>query len=125
MQMLCDAPTAYEKYPDILKFLSEVPTVWDESIALDGKIGSYIVLARKKGENWYIGVLTDWSERTLTIDLSFLSDISYQGTLFLDGVNAHRQAEDYQVKYLSVSSKSSLTVPLKPGGGAAIQLTPT
>ena len=71
MQMLCDAPTAYEKYPDILQFLSKVPVTWDETIPLEGKIGEYIVLARQKGKDWYIGALSDWNGRTLSIDLSF------------------------------------------------------
>ena len=122
MQMLCDAPTAYTPFPDILQFLSDVPVTWDESIPLAGKIGEYVVIARRKDRDWYIGALTDWSERTLQVDLSFLADGTYQGTLFLDGVNAHRTAEDYQVKYQTFSQSDSIHLPLKPGGGAAIQL---
>ena len=122
MQMLCDAPTAYERYPDILAFLSEVPSVWDETIALNGKIGEFVVIARQKGDRWYIGALTDWSERTVTIDLSFLKKEQYQATLFLDGVNAHRHAEDYRVERRIVSNKDTLRILLKPGGGAAIVL---
>lgn len=122
MQMLCDAPTAYEQYPDILSFLSDVPTVWDETIALSGEIGSYIVLARKKGDNWYVGAMTDWSERTISIEFDFLADASYQTTLFLDGVNSHRNAEDYRVQQLTLNTKSTLELLLKPGGGVAMQL---
>ncbi len=122
MQMLCDAPTAYEKYPDILSFLSEVPAVWDETIGLLGEVSKYVVVARRKRDVWYIGGLTDWSERDLQIDLSFLENKNYQATLFLDGVNAHRNAEDYQVKNQKVNKDSILNINLKPGGGMAIIL---
>ncbi|MEO1451518.1 MAG: glycoside hydrolase family 97 catalytic domain-containing protein, partial [Bacteroidota bacterium] len=123
LQMLCDAPTAYEKYPDILEFLSKVPVSWDETIALDGKIGEYVVIARRKGQDWYVGALGDWTERTLEVDLSFLENGTYERTAFLDGINAHRKAEDYQVKTGTYTAKDSLTITLKPGGGAAIRFT--
>lgn len=123
LQMLCDAPTAYEKYPDILQFLSEVPVTWDETIALDGKLGEYVVIARRKGNDWYIGALTNWTARTLEVDLSFLGRGEYEGKLFLDGINAHRQAEDYQVQSKQFNKDSELRIELKPGGGAAIQLS--
>lgn len=124
LQMLCDAPTAYEKYPDILDFLSKVPVSWDETVVLDAKLGEYVVIARQKGENWYVGALTNWDARTLTVDLSFLGNRTYQGRLFLDGINAHRKAEDYQVKTRALTARDSLTLELKPGGGAAIELFP-
>ena len=122
MQMLCDAPTAYEKYPDILSFLGEVPAVWDETIALDGIIGEYVILARRKGINWYIGALTNWTERSVQIDFSFLKNKKYKATLFLDGINANRHAEDYQVKKQDINQSTVLDIVLKSGGGAAIQL---
>nr|MBX2875817.1 glycoside hydrolase family 97 C-terminal domain-containing protein [Saprospiraceae bacterium] len=122
MQMLCDAPTAYLAYPDILSFLSEVPVSWDDTLVLDGKIGEYIVLARQKGEDWYIGALTNWTERELNIDISFLSEATYQARIFMDGINANRHAEDYRVIERSLKSNDSLKLSLKSGGGAAIQL---
>ncbi|MEM6320740.1 MAG: glycoside hydrolase family 97 protein [Bacteroidota bacterium] len=122
MQMLCDAPTAYELYPDILQFLGEVPTIWDETIALEGEIGQYAVMARRKGTNWYIGAMTNWSPREVVIDCSFLGKQKYQATLFVDGINAHRQAEDYRVAEQKLTGKNKLNIQLKPGGGAAIQL---
>lgn len=122
MQMLCDAPTAYEKYPDILKFLSEVPADWDETHAIAGELREYILLARKKGEDWYIGALTDWTEREVSFDLAFLDAGEYEATLFLDGINANKHAEDYQVMQMRVNNQTSLTLTLKSGGGFAIQL---
>jgi len=122
MQMLCDAPTAYEKYPDILSFLGEVPAVWDETIALAGTIGEYIIIARRKGKDWYIGALTNWTERQVNIDFTFLKSKKYEGIFFIDGVNANRHAEDYQVKKQIINKNTSLKLTLKSGGGAAIQL---
>ncbi len=122
MQMLCDAPTAYEKYPDILSFLGEVPAVWDETIALDGIIGEYVIIARRKGKDWYVGALTNWTERAVNIDFSFLKSKKYEAILFLDGVNANRHAEDYQVKKQLINKDTSLEITLKSGGGAAILL---
>ncbi|NRB46851.1 MAG: glycoside hydrolase family 97 protein [Saprospiraceae bacterium] len=122
MQMLCDAPTAYLPYPDILSFLSEVPVTWDETIVLDGKIGEYVVIARQKGKDWYIGALTDWTERVLQLDLSFLSESRFQARVFVDGINANRHAEDYRVVESVLTSTDRLQLDLKSGGGAAIQL---
>lgn len=122
MQMLCDAPTAYLPYPDILSFLSEVPVTWDETVVLDGKIGEYVVIARQKGTDWYIGALTDWTEREIEVDLSFLSDKNYQARIFADGINANRQAEDYRVIERTLTRRDRLRLKLKSGGGAAIQI---
>ena len=124
MQMLCDAPTAYEKYPDILAFLATVPVVWDESVPLAGEVGKYIVLARKKEASWYIGAMTDWEGRELAIDLSFLPGGMYRATLFIDGVNAHRKAEDYRCLEREIKAGQQLKLVLKPGGGAALRLDP-
>lgn len=122
LQMLCDAPTAYEQYPDILKFLGEVPTTWDETKVLDGKLGEYIVIARKKGNDWYIGGLTDWTERDVEIDLSEFAEGNYQAVLLEDGINANRVASDYTSTEKQVSSSDKLKVTMKKGGGFAIQL---
>jgi alpha-glucosidase len=123
LQMLCDAPTAYERYPDILDFLSRVPVSWDETIALDGQLGEYLVMARRQGDTWWIGALGDWQERELTVDLSFLGEGTHQATLYLDGLNAHRQAEDYRVETRSVNAETPLRITLKPGGGMSGWIT--
>ena len=122
LQMLCDAPTAYEKYPDILAFLSRVPVTWDETIPLAGKTGEYAVVARKKGNDWYIGGLTNWDERTVVIDLSQFAEGEFEAEIFVDGINANRLATDYQVVKKSVSSKEKLEITMKKGGGFALHL---
>ncbi|MEZ4827564.1 MAG: glycoside hydrolase family 97 protein [Bacteroidia bacterium] len=122
LQMLCDAPTQYNKYPDILNFLAHVPVTWDESVPLTGKLGEYIAIARRKGDDWYIGALNDWTERSLTLDLSFLGSGKYQAEMFVDGMNANRKAEDYRVEKKSLARTDRLTLTMKQGGGAAIVL---
>jgi alpha-glucosidase len=122
LQMLCDAPTAYEKEPEILSFLSSVPVTWDETIALDGKLGEYVVIARRKGNDWYLGGLTDWSERTVEIDLSGFCTGEYTAKLWLDGINANKKASDYQVVTRKLSSPGTLKITMKKGGGFAAML---
>ena len=123
LQMLCDAPTAYEKYPDILSFLSEVPTTWDDTKAIEGEVGEYVVIARKKGDDWYIGGLNNWTEREVTIDLSkIIEEGNYKASLLIDGINANRNAEDYQYEEKSVSNNDKLKITMKKGGGFAIRL---
>lgn len=122
LQMLCDAPTSYEKHPDILKFLSDVPVTWDETRVLSGKLGDYVVVARQKGDDWYIGGLTNWDEREVEIDLSGFTSGEYDATLLLDGINANRNASDYRVEKKRVNSADSLSITMKKGGGFAIHL---
>lgn len=120
LQMLCDAPTLYEKYPDILKFLSEVPVSWDDTKALSGEIGEYAVVARKKGQDWFIGGLTNWDEREVEIDFSVFPKGEYSLEILRDGINANRKAEDYIFETSQVSSSDALKITMKKGGGFAI-----
>ncbi|WP_163709336.1 glycoside hydrolase family 97 protein [Mangrovibacterium lignilyticum] len=123
LQMLCDAPTAYEKYPDILEFLSAVPTTWDETKVLDGKLGEFIVIARKKDNIWYIGGMNDWTERDVTLDLSsLLGTGNYEATMLVDGVNANRNAEDYKAVKKDVSANKPLHLTMKKGGGFVVRI---
>jgi alpha-glucosidase len=118
--MLCDAPQYYEREKECTEFISKVPTVWDETLALDGKVGDYIVIARRKGNAWYVGGLTGHQERTVTVDLGFLGEGEWNVELFSDGVNAARHGEDYK-KTISPAGKT-LTVKMAPGGGFAAVL---
>ena len=120
--MLCDAPSNYMREPESLAFIAGVPTVWDESKVLSGEMGKYIVTARRKGNNWYIGGLNDWIQRDITLDLSFLSNKSYAATLFKDGINAHRNGRDYKKESFIITPDKKLEVHLAPGGGFALQL---
>ena len=125
LEMLSDAPTAYEKEPVILNYLAKMPTFWDETIPLDGKVGDYAVIARRKGNNWYIGGLTDWTERKVELSFPFLkANISYQATVFTDGINANRIGDDYQLNKKQVKKGDNLTVSMAQGGGFSMVLTP-
>jgi alpha-glucosidase len=94
--------------------------VWDETRILDGKVGEFIVSAKRKGDIWYIGAITDWNERIIEIDLKALGITSGTVTMFVDGPNAHRKGVDYQKKTMLVPADGKLLLKLAPGGGAAV-----
>ncbi len=118
--MLCDAPTAYLREPECTEFIAQVPTVWDETRILDGRVGEFIVSAKRKGDTWYIGAITDWNARTVELDLKALGITSGTVTMFIDGPNAHKKGVDYQKKTVTVPADGKLKVDLAPGGGTAI-----
>ena len=118
--MLCDAPSAYLQEPECTEFIANVPTVWDETRILDGQVGDFVISAKRKGDTWYIGAITDWERRTFEIDLKALGITSGTVTMFIDGPNAHRKGIDYQKKTMAVPADGKLKVELAPGGGAAI-----
>jgi len=124
LQMLSDSPSHYRREKECLEFLSGVPVVWDETHALKGKVGDYIAVARRRGDRWWIGAMTDWTPRELTIDLEFLGRGNYRAEIYEDGPNADRYAEDYRKRTELVNSGKRLTVKLAPGGGWAAMLTP-
>ncbi|MEM6844318.1 MAG: glycoside hydrolase family 97 protein [Bacteroidota bacterium] len=115
--MLCDDPTAYEEELECTAFIAAVPTVWDETVVLDGKVGDYVAIARRSGDEWYVGVLTDWDAREMMLDLSFLGEGSYRAEVFKDGINAHKTAQDYQKTSMEIPSNHQITVKMAPGGG--------
>ena len=121
--MLCDSPTAYLHEKESADFIAAIPTVWDETRILDGRMGEYILTARRKGTTWYIGGITDWTPRDVEVDLSFLGG-AYDAVLFRDGVNADRRASDYKRETLRVDASEPLKLHLAPGGGFAAALTP-
>lgn len=123
LQMLADAPTAYEKEPDILQFLSEVPTIWDETLPLQGEVGEYVIMARRQGNDWYVGGMTGWNPREINLKFDFLEHgKSYQAYLLKDGINADKNPEDYVKEEWQIQADDELTIQMMPGGGFAIQL---
>jgi alpha-glucosidase len=120
-EMLSDNPTAYMKEQESTDFISAVPTIFDETIALDGKVSEYCVMARRKGNTWFVSAMNNWNARDITIDLSFLKG-NYNATIFSDGINADRDATDYKKEVRNVSSSDKLTIHLAPGGGWAARL---
>ncbi|MBR6732058.1 MAG: glycoside hydrolase family 97 protein [Bacteroidales bacterium] len=122
LNMICDSPTSYELEPVCSEFLYRVPTVWDETVVLDGKVGDYIITARRKGDTWYIGAMTDWTERDLKVDISRLvGDAQVNVEAWQDGKVAHKFGNDYQKK--TYIAKESIDIHLAPGGGWAAIIT--
>jgi len=124
LQMMADSPTAYMKEQESTTFISHIPTTFDETIALDGKVGEYLAIARRKGNRWFVGGLTNWSARVMTIDLSFLNKGTYSAEIFKDGINAEKDATDYKREIVEVTSADKLTVNMANGGGFAIIISP-
>ena len=122
LSMLCDSPSAYMRETECTTFIANVPTVWDESNALDGCIGEYIITARHKGDTWYVGAMTDWKARELVLDLSFLGGSSYTAELFRDGANAAKIASDYCREKVEIPLDRRLRIAMAPGGGCAIKI---
>ena len=123
LQMLADSPTKYEREQECTDFISCIPTMYDETVAIDGRMGEYTVVARRKGDTWYVAAMTDWTARNLTIDLSFLGEGTYEAEIFSDGVNAEKEATDYKHTKQSVKAGDKLDVHLASGGGWAALIT--
>ena len=117
LQMLADSPSKYMKEQETTNFISQIPTVFDETTALDGKIGEYVVMARRKGSTWYIAAMTNWQPRDITIRLDMLSEGTHQAEIFADGVNADRDATDYAKTKKAISRGELLQLKLASGGG--------
>ena len=122
LNMLCDSPTNYDREEECTEFIATIPTVWEQTIAMNGEIGKYITMARRKGDVWYVGSLTNWDARTLTLDLSFLGAGRWKAEMFHDGVNANRLASDYQKTVTDIPASRKLTVKMAQGGGCALKI---
>ncbi len=117
LQMLADNPSHYLEEPGCMEFLGPVPTTWDETHVLDGEAGDYILVARRSGDTWYLGAMTDWTARDLPVDLSFLGDEAYSAKIWKDGVNADRYADDFAIEQMTLGAEDDLSLHLAPGGG--------
>jgi len=124
LNMLCDSPSNYMEEKECLEFIAEIPTVWDETKGLCGEVGKYIAMARRNGSDWYVGAMTDWSDRGLTLDLSFLPEGNYSVVLYRDGVNADRVACDYRKETINLPADRQLKIKMAPGGGFAAKIVP-
>jgi alpha-glucosidase len=117
IQMLSDNPSIYLKENECTDFITKVPTTFDETVPLDGKVAEFVTIARRKGNEWFVGAMTNWTPRELTIDLSFLGEGEYKAEIFKDGMNADRDATDYKKEVIKISSGEKLKIQLAPGGG--------
>ena len=117
--MLSDSPSNYYKEQETVSFISQIPTVWDQTKVLDAKVGDYILMARENGNNWYLGAMTDWTARSIDVDLSFLGEGTYEIEIMQDGINAEVSCNDYQRIVKKVTKADKLKVDLAKGGGWA------
>ena len=124
LQMLADAPSNYRREPESLAFIAGVPAVWDETRVLDARVGEYIVTARRRGREWWIGAMTSWTKRELTVSLDFLPAGKWSAEVHRDGPNADRAAVDYVREITTVAAGQPLTIVLAPGGGWVAKLAP-
>jgi alpha-glucosidase len=123
LSMLCDAPTAYMAEPECTEYISKAPTVWDNTLALNGETGKYVTIARQKGDVWYVGSMTNWDARELELDLSFIGEGDFRGEVFRDGVNAGRIARDYRKETIDIPANRKLKIAMAPGGGYVVILS--
>ena len=119
LQMLCDLPSKYLRDKKTSEFISQIPTIWDETKVLDAKVGEYILLARRNGNTWYIGAMSDWNTREMEIIFSFLLEGKYKIEIMQDGINADRYAEDYKKVTKEIDNNTKMHIELAPGGGWA------
>ena len=117
IQMLADTPTRYLQEAECTEYIASVPVIWDETKVLDAKVGEYVVTARRKGDKWFIGAITNNDGRTLEVNLDFLKDGEHSFTSFEDGINADRQAMDYKKRTSKVNKDTKLTIKMVRNGG--------
>jgi len=122
LQMLADSPSRYLREPEIMQLLAPMPTTWDETKVLDAKMADYVVIARRHGRDWYVGAMTDWEPRDLSIDLSFLPAGNFEINAYQDGANADRLGSDYKKVTSTVTNTSKVTIKMARGGGWAARI---
>ena len=122
LQMLADNPTTYEREKESLDFITSVPTTWDETIPLEGKVGEYVALARRKGNEYFAAAMNNWKARDITVDFSFLPEGTFHISIFQDGINADRNGTDYKKIEKTITRYDQIEVHLAPGGGWAARI---
>lgn len=122
LKMLCDAPSVYDREPEITGFISKIPTVWDDTKVLEAKFGEYLVEARQSGDRWYVAGMNGTTTREIVLDLSFLGEGTYSAQILKDGPNSDRVGTDYLFEKALVTKNSKLTLKMVNGGGFVIKI---
>lgn len=122
-QMICDAPSNYKNEKESLKLIAEIPTVWDNSVPISGKVGEYLIIAREKADTWFVGGMSNWTSREVSFKTDFLQKgKKYKATIYKDGINADRFATDYKIEEMTVTNESNLQLHLAQGGGFVVKI---
>jgi alpha-glucosidase len=121
--MVSDVPSAYANQPDF-RFIKDVPTTWDVTKVLNGNPGEFVTIARRHGNEWYLGSITNWSSRELRIPLNFLGTGMYRAELYEDAADANQSPKHISMREQNVRSSDVLTLRLASGGGCAIRFVP-
>lgn len=124
LQMFADSPSNYYKTSDFTSFIAQIPTVWDETKAIEAEAGKYLTIARRSGNKWFIASLTNWDQRELSVNLNFIGEGKYKAEILKDGVNANRYGSDFKIETKYVSGGQTLDINMAKGGGWAAILTP-
>jgi alpha-glucosidase len=124
LQMLSDNPTIYKKEQECTDFITGIPTTFDATVPLDGRVGEWLALAHRKGKDWFVAAMTNWTPRDATLDFAFLPEGIYEAEVFKDGVNADRDATDYKKETIRIKRSDKLKITLAPGGGWVAHLKP-
>jgi alpha-glucosidase len=122
LQIFSGNPSQGLKEPEFMKLLGSIPTTWDETMILDGRIGEYIITARRKGTDWFIAALNNSVARDITLKFDFLNDGNFKTTICKDGVNAHNYGSDYEMTEKNFNKNDSQEIHLAPGGGFLLKL---
>jgi alpha-glucosidase len=124
LQMMADSPSNYLRELECSKFISNIPTIWQDTRVVAASVGEYLITARKNDNNWYIGAMTDEKAREFSLDLLFLDEDKYFAEIIMDGINADRYGSDFRKVSKIISRGDHLKIKLQPGGGWAAILTP-
>jgi alpha-glucosidase len=124
LQVICDSPYNYKKSPAGLDFLKIVPTTWDETKVLDGDVGDYIVIARRSGDDWYVGSMTDWDPRTIKVSFDFLGAGNFKAEVWKDASDSDKEPEHLVKESMKISRQDTKDFNLAPGGGFVLHIFP-
>lgn len=122
LQVMCDAPYNYRSSPRGTDFLRIVPTTWDETRVLNAAVGDYITVARRSGEDWFVGSMVDWNERNLEIPLEFLGKGKYTATIWQDTDETREDLTRLEINEREVDNSVVIRLDAAPGGGQVIHL---
>lgn len=122
-QMVSDQPDAYKDQP-AFKFIKDAPATWDETHILNGEPGEFITVARRHGNEWYLGSMTNWNRRQIDLPLSFLGAGSYRAEIYADSDDADTHPKNTRITEQKVDRNSRLSFVMAQGGGFAVRFIP-